>query len=387
MAIPIKVKGKKPQPNSFIIFQMADNLKIPKAENCKKESFQTMSELEILGEYINSTSNYSNKEFELLSTVRYDPNLSQGTAKFSKALSWKNTPDKGAFPIHLSEEDLASDKQSGETAVELDGITEEALEDIFFYRFLLLGEHLKRIHFTLNYFHWNTFEIDLPFMMDLLIKALPLGDEEGKDLTLKERMIKLYSKKDCYKMRFLIKKTGEVRCEAHPIQSQQSVSDSPNTSSNYFLSSLLSGFLEDQPTYTVYIYDTQISPSCFTSFKTTNRDHYTKAREQMADLHAGKKGPSEILLFNTSGELMEGSITNCYIRMYMGDNWSYTTPALSSGCLCGVMRNYLVTKRVVTETKKITIHQLRDGDEILLSNAIMGLVKGRIVKPDSLRLK
>ena len=339
-----------------------------------------------LVDYINSTSNYSDKEFEILSTIRYDPNLSSGNSKFDKCLKKNVENDENVSTLDVLSQLLDFDDVENTTSdINLDKADEESLIDIYFYRFLLLGEHLKRIQFALRYFYWNDIEITIPFMMDLLIKALPIPDEEPKDLSMKQKMIKLYNEKDCYKMRFLIKKTGEVRCEAYLLPSTQLTTQTGIN--NYFVNKLLTGFLDYDPTYTVYIYDTQIIPSCFTSFKTTFRDHYTKARDQMMKLHEGKEGPCEILIFNTSGELMEGSITNCYIRMYMGDNWLYTTPALSSGCLCGVMRSILVSKRVVTESKKITIHQLKDGDEILLSNGVMGLFKGKIVKPDSLRLK
>lgn len=340
-----------------------------------------IEELRNLHERLNGISSFSDKHFELLSTIRYDPNLSEGSTEFSEELSASAADNEHVLQAHLLGDFIGPEQHTGDSFAD---INDETLKDIYFYRFMLLGEHVKRIQFTLTYFRWTDFEVDVSFLMDLLIKALPVPVSSGGDseLSLKQRMVALYDRKECYKMRVLINKHGEVRCEAHVLPSTNHVS-----SENYLLNNLLVGFLDEPPTYTVYIYDTQITPSCFTSFKTTFRSHYNKAREQMMALHAGKDGPCEILLFNTGGELMEGSISNCYIRMYMGENWFYTTPALSSGCLCGVMRNFLLSKRLVTETKKITIHQLRDGDEILLSNGIMGLVKGRIVKPDALRLK
>ncbi|XBW36961.1 hypothetical protein QEN19_002541 [Hanseniaspora menglaensis] len=340
-----------------------------------------------MSSYINSVSTFSDKEFDLLSTIRYDPSLAARNSKFHDNLNFEAQNLELTSPTDILSTLLIPDSENTMFLSTHDKLNEDELLDVYFYRFMLLGEHLKRIQFSLKYFGWTDFMVDLTCLMELLIKALPVFNPDNKDLGLKDRMIQMLKRHECYKMRVLINKRGEIRCEAHIIASPPLTNKINSKSSNYFLNNLLIGFLDEAPTYTVYIYDTQITPTCFTSFKTTNRAHYNEARKQMQHLHIGKNDPSEILLFNTSGELMEGSITNVFIRTYIGDKWFYTTPALSSGCLCGVMRNFLVSKRVVTENKKINIHQLKDGDEILLSNGIIGLVKGRIVKPDTFRLK
>lgn len=356
---------------------------------------------EQLVESINDRSFFKDKEFELLSTIRYDPNLSKGTAKFNKLLNPEQSSGKMGDMLMFNENvDILDIISSGmplekeDQFIDLTKANEEELTEIYYYRFFLLGEHLKRLQFTMEYFGLGDYMITTKLLMDILLRAIPLeertdeniifeeaADDDEDDITISEIMTKLYSKKTCYKLRLLVNKRGDIRCEAYPITSKTS------DEANYVVENLFSGFLDDLPTYKVYLYDTKISPSCFTSFKTTYREHYNKAREQMAKLHEGQSGPAEILLFNTAGELMEGSITNCYVKFHLEDKWFYITPTLSTGCLCGVMRNLLVTKGIVTELKRIDESQLVDGDEILLSNGIMGIFKGQIVKPANFEFK
>lgn len=368
------------------------------------ESYIDQTKREKIVKTIQEQSLFADKEFEILSTIRYDPNLSKGNTKFDKILSSNDTSlskidelflfDENVDLVDIITDDLSLKKRENhenDQYIDMTKANEQELMEIFYHRFFLLGEHLKRLQFTMDYFNLGEYEVDLKSLMDILLRAIPLQehneneafdeDEEDDEITLAEIMTKLYAKKTCYKLRLLVNKKGDIRCEAYTINTKTT------TNHNYVMNNLFSGFLDDAPTHKVYLYDTKISPSCFTSFKTTYRDHYTKAREQMAKLHEGQAGPAEILLFNTAGELMEGSITNCYAKFHFEDKWFYTTPALSTGCLCGVMRNMLVNKGIVTEMKKIDVSQLMDGDEILLSNGIMGIFKGQIVKPDNFKFK
>lgn len=352
---------------------------------------------------IQQNSLFAKKDFELLSTIRYDPNLSRGNSKFNSLLNVQDSDVNKIDDMFLFDENvnlldiiegnlnLQKAKQEGDQYLDLSAANEQELMEVFYYRFFFLGEHLKRLQFTMSYFEMDKYEVDLRTIMDTLLRAIPLRDQDDQDIifeeaddddmTLTEIMTKLYAKATAYKLRLLVDKKGNIRCEAYPLKTK-----SPNNS-NYVMENLFQGFLDNTPTHKVYIYDTRISPSCYTSFKTTYREHYNKAREQMAKLHDGQAGPSEILLFNTAGELMEGSISNCYAKFYFEDKWFYATPSLSTGCLCGVVRNFLVTKGIVTEMKRIDVTQLVDGDEILLSNGVMGVFKGQIVKPEGFTFK
>lgn len=335
-------------------------------------------------------------DFELLSTVRYDPNLSECVNTFlgrtvSKHTEYNWNQDFLSFEDTTgSTSPLASLKTFRELndATSLRDTPQEIslndLEQIFYERFFLLGEHLKRIQFSLKFFDWDC-DISMKLLLRLLIDALPdpsivnVNHSTDEISEYKNKMISLVSGKQCYKMRVLINKDGQIRVEAHALPMPH-VSATQKITNDYFLDTLLSGFLNCPPTWTVYVYDKCLVPSPFTSFKTTKREHYNLARAKLQELHKGKEGPAEILLFNGSKELMEGTITNCYVAKTIGNQRVYETPALSTGCLTGVMRHFLVSKRLVRETKNINIDTLKDGDEVLLSNGIMGLVKGVLVK-------
>ena len=70
------------------------------------------------------------------------------------------------------------------------------------------------------------------------------------------------------------------------------------------------------------------------------------------------------------------SDTNVAIRRKKDGKW--ITPQLSSGCLCGVMRHFLLRKDFIEE-ETILLRSLEIDTEILLFNGIMGVVRGKIV--------
>ena len=73
---------------------------------------------------------------------------------------------------------------------------------------------------------------------------------------------------------------------------------------------------------------------------------------------------------------MEGSITNVAVKRESDGKW--VTPLLSSGCLCGVTRHFLLRKNFIEEDN-VTLEQLKPGTKVLLMNAIMGVFGGTIV--------
>jgi Branched-chain amino acid aminotransferase/4-amino-4-deoxychorismate lyase len=124
-------------------------------------------------------------------------------------------------------------------------------------------------------------------------------------------------------------------------------------------------YIDSQPTF--------ISP--FTSFKTTNRQHYTDARNRR--LPGVRPGREEVLVYNHQNDMMEGSITSFAVRRKSDGMW--ITPQLSSGCLCGVMRHFLLRKDFMEE-EVIKLDSLAVGTEVMLFNGVMGVVRGRICK-------
>lgn len=134
---------------------------------------------------------------------------------------------------------------------------------------------------------------------------------------------------------------------------------------------LLGGFHSDDGLFDVYVDTVGTLMSPFTSFKTTKRDIYSSARARA--LPGTAPGREEVVLVNSSGQVMEGSITNVAVKI--GDSW--ITPGLSTGCLCGVTRSYLLKRNLIQEGD-VPVSELRAGTEVLLFNGVMGVVRGRV---------
>lgn len=215
-------------------------------------------------------------------------------------------------------------------------------EDCFF----LLKLHQQRLQFAADFFHWN---IVIPY--EHLLGELRLALQSLDPLKP-------------YKMRALVSKDGELTVEASEVPRR----------SNLF-SGLTRQIALDDPHYTVYLDKESIMVGPFTSFKTTHRENYNKARERTLKANGPKY--QEVLLYNPRDELTEGSITN--IALFRDGGWK--TPPLSVGCLCGVMRHHLLTKRVLEEA---TIYKksLRHGEPVLIFNGVMGVCRGTVQLED-----
>ena len=107
-------------------------------------------------------------------------------------------------------------------------------------------------------------------------------------------------------------------------------------------------------------------------FKTTRRAAYDAGWQQ-----AEQQGAFDSLFFNTEGCLLEGGRSNVFVRF--GSEWH--TPPLGLDILNGVMRravladsqHYLNTAHIFE--RRITQAQLRQADEIVLCNALRGLIR------------
>lgn len=263
-------------------------------------------------------------------------------------------------------------------------VSDEDLYPIFYQRFLLLGEHFKRLNLSLEFFKWG-FKVPIDLLLENLIQAIP-DYHEVKDI--REKMRQLINVRNCYKMRILIHNDGRMRVEAHPIPlpspSPSTLTvGSPLSSTQYFISNILGGFIPNAPpSWDVFIdtKPTKISP--FTTFKTTYRQTYSAARQRMTELakkHSTDK-KCEILIYNDAFQIMEGSISSVAIIRYKDDDptqFRFITPALASGCLCGTMRRYLLKKGLIDE-HPIDVRDLSDGEQVILFNGVMGCVKGTI---------
>lgn len=135
-------------------------------------------------------------------------------------------------------------------------------------------------------------------------------------------------------------------------------------------------------TWKVYVDSQAITPSGFTTHKTTARDDYAAAR-----VRAGITSPaetSEILVVNPDGEIMEGSITTPYFRRRIvgqetdANEAVWVTPPLRSGGNAGTSRRYALSQGFCVE-QVITKADLLDGEECWLSNGVRGFIRGVVV--------
>lgn len=324
---------------------------------------------------------------DILATMRYDPSFTSTTGskvEISKHLvSTIDTTLQNELKVWFEEELrrptipytqlLDNFKQLiDKTTLNLD----TDLYEVFYYRFLLLGEQyirLKIASFILN----RKFNLTLKEFMSGLIDAI-YNVENKNDMTYTsiEKMTYLLGRTNSYKMRVLLKPDNSLEYQAHLL------GESPQFH-EYFTNTLLSPLFElnstiNKDTWDIFIDTEPIEPSIFTSLKSTNRKHYTAARDRMEQIKnkLGITGKSEILVWNKDRILMEGSITNVAI---LKDDEKLITPSLQSGCLCGTIRHYLICKGVI-EPAQIKIDELNEGQYILLFNGVMGVIKGRIRK-------
>ncbi|KAI9806748.1 MAG: hypothetical protein M1825_006205 [Sarcosagium campestre] len=120
-------------------------------------------------------------------------------------------------------------------------------------------------------------------------------------------------------------------------------------------------FVDSQPT----------NPSAFTKYKTTLRSVYVDARRRVG-IHSFQT-PAEVILVNTSDELMEGSLTSVYF--FRDGRW--VTPLTGCGGQDGTTRRYLIEQDVCVEGT-IRKSSVSDGEHCYLSNGVRGIVWGRV---------
>ncbi|KAF9015671.1 aminotransferase [Cyathus striatus] len=133
------------------------------------------------------------------------------------------------------------------------------------------------------------------------------------------------------------------------------------------------------PTLKIHI-DTQATqPSIYTTTKTTNRTSYDNARlRNNVPLLLDSNGTlSDVLLYNVSGFIMETTIYN--VAFYRLSQW--ITPSSSTGCLCGVLRSWLLEHdRIKEDTEALLTKESIYRDEwVLLFNGVQGCRIGKIV--------
>ncbi len=106
----------------------------------------------------------------------------------------------------------------------------------------------------------------------------------------------------------------------------------------------------------------------FANLKTVNFLPYV-----MAAKFAKANGLNDCLVLNTEGFIADATIANLFI---IKDNRLFT-PALTEGCVNGVMRRFLLEQLpglgyMITETRLSSI-DVEEADEVFLTNAIRGI--------------
>lgn len=347
------------------------------------------------------------KEYNILATLRYDPHLATVEAitplknEYS-TITYSTVNDEFALDstcngykwnpqlIENSKQDFTTfqndfaevNKVAATSPPFLDGSLQDKLianrdhKDFLLSRFLFVPQHVNRINMTLSYFNNNLPQLTLDKLADLLIDTVT---EEKKSTTESLDEFKKGEDTQIYKIRVLINKEGKIVTEAHPLPSPRFTDKNrPQSCTEYFQHVLLSGFGDTLNNVWDIVRDSQPlrSTTPFTTFKTTNRSHYTLARERMMEMISKYRYPSEdkthceIILHNDNGELMEGSISNIAIRRANG----WVTPPLSSGCLCGIFRYYLLQKGYIQEGN-ISANEISIGDTVLIFNGVFGCIK------------
>ena len=93
----------------------------------------------------------------------------------------------------------------------------------------------------------------------------------------------------------------------------------------------------------------------------------------LAALNAKKEKWNDAIILNTNERICDTTIANIFVIK----NEMISTPALSEGCVAGVLRKYLVkeleSKQFQVKQSQIDIEELLSADEIFLTNSIYNI--------------
>ncbi|MBL4800092.1 MAG: aminodeoxychorismate synthase component I [Oleispira sp.] len=118
---------------------------------------------------------------------------------------------------------------------------------------------------------------------------------------------------------------------------------------------------------TIALAGSKVSSSDFLlRHKTTRRSFYNK----LYDIHSSQ-GHYDVIFSNERGEITEGSFNNIFIRK--GERW--LTPPVESGLIPGIQRRVLLESGNMRASEKVIyVNDLCEADEIILTNAVRGVV-------------
>ncbi|KAH9929672.1 aminotransferase, partial [Fomitopsis serialis] len=120
------------------------------------------------------------------------------------------------------------------------------------------------------------------------------------------------------------------------------------------------------------------SPSLFTHTKTTHRPMYNAARDRAGLPPLPTSLNADVLLYTSTGEIMETSIRNIAFLRRSPRQW--VTPRAEVGCLPGVMRRWLLEQGKIAEATEGELMKgdLVDGEFVMTFNGVEGCRLGQI---------
>lgn len=105
----------------------------------------------------------------------------------------------------------------------------------------------------------------------------------------------------------------------------------------------------------------------------SNLKHNNFLPYAMAAMHAKKEKWNDAVLLNTEDRLCDTTIANIFLIR----NETVYTPALTEGCIAGIMRRNLIEKLAAADAKpvegKFSIEDLLGADEVFLTNSIYNM--------------
>ena len=117
------------------------------------------------------------------------------------------------------------------------------------------------------------------------------------------------------------------------------------------------------------------TPSFHTRYKTTDRSAYNEIRSALPQSDEDDL-PTEVLLVNKKGDIMEGSITTPYFN----HSGAWITPAASAGGNVGTTRRWAL-ERGLCEEGLVSMNSIQVGslgERVILSNGVRGFGWGRV---------
>ncbi|MCJ1447497.1 MAG: hypothetical protein MMC23_008008 [Stictis urceolatum] len=150
---------------------------------------------------------------------------------------------------------------------------------------------------------------------------------------------------------------------------------SPSLDSHLLLSTLSSFDPISIPsTWNIHLSPDPLTPSLYTTHKTSLRDQYTSARHTFSNSSSNPiPATTEVLVCNTAGEIMEGTLSTPYFYR----NGSWVTPGEEAGGCRGVSRRWALERMGVRE-RTIRVGEIEEGEMVWLSNGIRGWGWGRV---------